>query len=48
MTDQWSGGKGDKLRKNSDLRKYKENWEKIFGKNKNEYKYVKKTNKNVT
>lgn len=48
MSEKWSGGKGDRLRKNADLNRYKENWEKIFGKNKNESKYVKETNKKIT
>lgn len=34
MTKQWHGGKGSAPRKNSDQKTYEDNWEKIFGKNK--------------
>ena len=31
---QWHGGKGSGPRKGNDQKKYEDNWEKIFGKNK--------------
>ena len=34
MTQQWHGGKGSAPRKDADQKKYADNWEKIFGKNK--------------
>lgn len=38
MTDKWHGGKGSKIRKSSDPKKYAENYERIFGKKKKEKK----------
>jgi hypothetical protein len=35
MTDRWHGGKGSRYRK-IDQKKYNENWERIFGKKKQE------------
>lgn len=33
MSDRWHGGKGSRYRK-VDQQKYNENWERVFGKNK--------------
>lgn len=41
MTEKWHGGKGSKPRP-TDLQKYADNWEKIFGKKKEEKQPKKK------
>lgn len=39
MSGQWSGGKGDRMRKGADQKKYRENWDKIFKKPVKDTKY---------
>lgn len=34
MTEQWHGGKGSKIRKSSDMKKYEQGWDRIFGRKK--------------
>ena len=43
MTKQWHGGKGSK-RRQSNEQAYRDNWEEIFRKNKNEGKKTKSKN----
>ena len=46
MSEKWHGGKGDRVRKSSNQKKYRDNWEIIFGKKPKSSKYDNRNNKN--